>query len=262
MRRNIGLKRVIEIDIMKGVCIVFVVLSHMSWPMGMVKWLMSFELAVFMICSGMVYQEKRVANFIKKIVSAYLVWSMFISICWAVYTGNPIQFTNILLGGSAPDWIINGGAALWYLPCLCVVEVLYFSLKKWHNASMTVTICVLSGILAWYVSPYRESVLIPWSADIALWFLPLFAIGNMVGKYILCKFQKIGTIGLMIGSVLLGYVLYSISANMELINIFRASYRRNFYMHYIAGILGYLLCIFLSILIKRARIAPLFLWLS
>lgn len=177
-------KRIKELDIIKALCIIFMVIGHTSWEyMGI---LLLFHMAVFFMVSGYLFREenavsiKKIVDFIiKRIKRLYIPWVIAHSIyliCTNLFfrlgflTDDPaflkhslmrnyfgltepltiskffIEEIKILLMGGGTQF----GGSLWFLRALLLVEITYavivFLANKIHKAVLPMSVLILFAL--------------------------------------------------------------------------------------------------------------------
>lgn len=147
-------------------------------------------------------------------------------------------------GGVSPGYRIEVASALWFLPCLICIEILFVFAAKIAGESkrrigMISVLFAASGVL---LSIYRAKIPMVWNVDIALILFPFFAIGNMMGKDRLVSVKEIldlskrkGWICFVVSACI---VLFTAFINVEHINIYRAYYGRSILFYYFSGFAG------------------------
>ena len=190
-------KRYEYIDIAKGLGMFAIVWGHIcckGWSNCLVY---SFHIPLFFFLSGMMFDENKYPNFLpfiakraKRLLIPYVVYSVITWIIWALFSMlvhrpvesylNPLLQT-IVAKGSGGFLVHN--VALWFIPCLLAVEIIYYVLAKYKLGGV-----VLSFIIAWS-SMYLASIygddynhFWPWNLDSAFVALPFYAVGHQITK--------------------------------------------------------------------------------
>lgn len=212
-----GNKRIPWIDIAKGFSILFIVLGHAS--SGFLHYFcFSFNSIIFFILSGMAFcrikdkpdailcfDDRKSSEFIKKnvrkILQPYFIWG---GVSIALYylleglivshfrTGSNIHFalfSNImgLLYGNSDTGFFEYYKPLWFLPCLLVVEIIWFFLLKimyrttlkraWALYGIFMAIFVLFGIVESYC---QWNLILPFETESAVFMSFFFGIGLLL----------------------------------------------------------------------------------
>ena len=194
------------IDIAKGFGILMVVWAHIlitGWTHQMIY---AFHMPLFFLLSGLLFQKEKFGSFkafiirrAKRLLIPYVIYSVATWILWAVFRYlrhdevdsyyMPLLQTFIAQGSGA--YMVHN-SALWFIPCLFLVEIIYFFTCKtgwvWNLIlcfAGTIVSFILGGI---YGKDYW--FLLPLNADAALIALPFYYVGNLIG-------QKVGHVRLL-----------------------------------------------------------------
>lgn len=247
--------RIIEIDIAKGILILFVLLGHSpiyEWAGACIN---SFHMAAFFFLSGLTYNYKgNLGEFFRKktkgILLPYLEFSIvllifaFLKHIFHIGGGN----FDLLSGVESVLLPISGRQTttvygLWFLPCLYLIEML-ISTSEWMNSRcrflglflvlLAATICIVL-----YLATGTASILS---------ILPIGVFFLFCGKQFRCHLQmlvKYKYIVLFIGLLLYMITVY-INATYFTYNIDLSSMNLGFWPIYIVSCLSGI-CIILSV---------------
>lgn len=200
-------KRVDYLDMLKCLGMFIVVSGHIHPYYGWFSLLIhSFVIPLYFFLSGMTFKRSKYPTFgifIKhRAKSLLLPFAMFSVITWlfwalfnvATHTGAdvwPPLLQTVLAQGSGGFLVHN--VPLWFLPCLFVVEVLYYLIDQMHQKYKVLVCVLLSALGACMISWWRGwSVLLPWSAESALVAVLFYGAGNMLtGRFGLQGLQDI-----------------------------------------------------------------------
>ena len=128
--------RLAALDSLRGFGILLVVLGHTSWSAGLVSWIFSFHMPLFFIISGMLFHERQFLDSFKRKAIRLLVPYVFFGTVtlayWALIERRlrgdegsvPNALANIVLARAGSNNYPQN-AALWFLPCLFVTEMLF-----------------------------------------------------------------------------------------------------------------------------------------
>ncbi len=161
-------------------------------------------------------------------------------------------------GGVSPDYRLKAASALWFLPCLICIEIIFaFAIKITRESKKYLgIISILLAALGVFLSIFRSKIPMVWNIDIALILFPFFTIGNMIGKdrLILVKetldlSKRKGRICFVVATCI---VLFTAFINVEHINIYRAYYGRSILLYYFTGIAGSVCLFCLCGIIKKS----------
>ena len=174
------------VDILKGIAILLIIYGHIipgAIPM-FTDYALTFHIPLFFFVSGLLFNNEKYANsfgkfFTKRfkgLVMPFFYLSVIVAALYFIFTKDYSKFITSLL---SDGW---GGYALWFIPVLICVELLYFPIA---NAKKSIRIiCIfLSAILSFFSAKYFGYV----SHNILLTFCGIFfyGIGNTLRKEIL-----------------------------------------------------------------------------
>ena len=192
-----GRNRVDYIDIAKGLGMLAIVWGHILLFKYSCRVVYGFHIPIFFILSGMCFNHKKystvgefISRRVKTLLVPYVVFSLvtwFIYILGVLFTHNDTMkncwyylLQTVLAQGS--DGYLGHNVALWFVPCLFVVEVLYFLIAKLSDGIIFI-ICLLCLIVGVMLSRrFYNFTVLPWSIDSALVAIPFYALGNLTIK--------------------------------------------------------------------------------
>lgn len=188
------------LDIAKGFGILFVVWAHIMLTGVTHQMIYAFHMPLFFLLSGMLFQRGKYDSFpqflkkrAKRLLVPYVAWSVVTWCVWFVFRyvrHDPVDsywmplLQTVIAQGSG-EFIVHN-SALWFVPCLFLVEIMYFGISR-LSTSVRLLICFgcagLSFLLgALYGKDYWP--LLPWNMDAALIALPFYGVGNvLISKY-------------------------------------------------------------------------------
>ncbi len=138
------MKRFDYIDIAKGIGILMVVWAHIMLTGWTHEFIYAFHMPLFFLLSGMLFQRGKynsIGAFIvhraKRLFIPYVFYSVLTWILWAAFRYArhddvesyvmPLMQTFIAQGSGA--YIVHN-SALWFIPCLFLVEILYYYISE------------------------------------------------------------------------------------------------------------------------------------
>lgn len=193
-------ERLLWIDNLKAVGILLVVFAHNKIDPNITRYIYAFHMPLFFFISGVLYSGAKYSyqEFIKRKVltriKPYFVLSFVTYLFWicvvlplsvrgqAYQVDKMSAFTGIFYGIGEGVWRNQMATALWFLPCLFCVEVIYDGLKRlarnnivgiWSAVIFLVMIGALLGHFR--ILPWR----LPWSFDMALTAVFFYAAGHL-----------------------------------------------------------------------------------
>ena len=191
MNTNVNASSRIEwIDAAKGIGIIFVVLGHI-WLIGPgQKYINSFHMPLFFFLSGYIFRVGNYRNLrqfvcskVNRILIPYAWFSIFTYIYWVMFeravSGNTVSpvtaFVNIFVC-QGTDRHLPHNPALWFLPCLFIVEVMFFCIARNIKREFVPIILLISSIASNYITRWFPGNVF-WSANVALTGLVFYGIG-------------------------------------------------------------------------------------
>ena len=185
------------LDIAKGLGILAVVWAHIMLVGWSHKIIYAFHMPFFFFVSGMLFKREKYTSFgdflkkrAKRLLVPYFIYAIGSYVLWAglkYVTHEPFEvilkpLPQILIAQGS-GYFIPFNSALWFIPCLFLVEIMYFfkTSKDWLNVLLTLFCAAISFILgAIYGDKYW--LLLPYNFDAALIALPFYCLGNLLGK--------------------------------------------------------------------------------
>ena len=190
------------VDIAKTIGIFLVVFAHLTIPEMWYKLINSFHMPLFFFISGYLFNQSRYTfkSLLKKKFSVLIVPYFFFAILsflfWYFIESNfksdektTSTTFNYLIGipYATPDKdYLDYNLPIWFLPCLFVLEVIYFSIVKWVLKWWQLVITIFLFIIGLFINN-SLSFRLPWGLDVALCSLIFFQIGNFTRGF---KFSK------------------------------------------------------------------------
>ena len=190
-------KRVDYLDMLKCLGMFIVVSGHIHPYFGWFSLSVHcFVIPLYFFLSGMTFKRNKfpslwefVKHRAKTLLLPYLMFSLVTWVFWAVF--NVVSHSQANLWSPLLQTFIAQGSGgflvhnvpLWFLPCLFVIEVLYYMIDKfpgWVN----ITICILLSVIgACMISWWRGLfILLPWSMESALVSILFYSAGNWLVK--------------------------------------------------------------------------------
>ena len=164
-------------------------------------------------------------------------------------------FIQMFIAQSSGDVI---SAPLWFIPCLFVVEVLYYFISKF-KIYLIIPICIALVVGGWVLETYFTNITayLPWSIDSALFSIGFYAIGNLTSNYLKIIIKKVQenkyrvlislTVALACFAIIIPFVFLNgkVSLGSKMLN--------NGFLFYLTGIIGSIGIIALSNAITNCK---------
>ncbi|TDL51871.1 hypothetical protein E2R60_19895 [Paenibacillus dendritiformis] len=192
-------KRIDYLDTAKGIGILLVVFGHaLTVEDSAIKvYLYSFHLPLFFFISGFLYRPEKFKNYFsflgtkaRALIMPYITFSVmshFMILIMHHKSGQHsslvfLQIKNVVYGDGQHLAQLNN-VALWFLPCLFIVEnIFYWVVKFSKNHSTTIVTILLMTIIGFvYSKNYNHNL--PWSLNVALIALGFYGVGYIGSKY-------------------------------------------------------------------------------
>jgi len=202
-------KRVLWIDNLRGIGISFIVLGHAIQGGGssLEKYVYSMHLPLFFFLSGLLQNDETLnrplpryaRNLFRSLLVPYLTFGLLTYVLWigkqlflsphsSVAVGMLFApLAGMLYGVHGEQGYLAHNGALWFLPCLFMMHLFFFVLRKkiagWMSLLGWTLLCSSSGVLLASNTPHR----MPWGIDLAMICLPFFMMGYLLRTPLLKK---------------------------------------------------------------------------
>jgi len=191
--------RVVWLDNLRAIGIFLVVWAHhdSEIPPYLLKYIYSFHMPLFFLASGYVFTPQRyqspkdfVRRKLRSLVLPYVAFSFVTYGFWLAKSllrdWSSLSVHEVLKTLSSIGIASNGlifmshNAALWFLPCLFVVELEFFLLhrmleRKRSGALVSILSLASCSVIGW--SLRRAGISLPWGVDVSLTVLFFYAAG-------------------------------------------------------------------------------------
>jgi len=191
-------QRVDYIDIAKGLGMLAIIWGHLTnsgWHYNLVY---SFHIPLFFFLSGLVFNPQKHTDFkayvkgrVKRLFIPYVLYSIITWSLWVAFLHFTHKATETDIYSPLLQTIIAQGSggflvhnvALWFIPCLFCVEIMYFFIGKLGKAWAFIVSCAIAGLSIFCESIWGASYsqTLPWNLDSAFMALPFYSVGNMIG---------------------------------------------------------------------------------
>lgn len=181
--------RIGYIDLIKGVSIICVVWVHSHIPpFWLTPFLVNF---IFFFISGIFFNreennfKKLIVNNINRIIIPFFFFYLAsypfrIAVhLWdhrTLCTFDWFCIFDVFLWKANPDYLFIN-VPLWFLPCLFFINIFYFMMRKFPDK-----IIIIISILTIAFKSFFYSIPSPFMINVAIYWLGIFALGNIFGK--------------------------------------------------------------------------------
>ncbi len=213
-----SLKRIIEIDIVKGILIILVIIGHL--PTSLREYIYQFHMPAFFIVSGFFLPSPAKLNLqhlkrqLQGLLRPYLVYLVIIGIPFLFFMKQPFNLPNLaklVIGGRA---LYDATSPFWFITALGGGYILHYIIEtKIHNSTLKLLI-----ISIFYLLSLLESLLFtqfhvlfytPLAIDVSLMVVCYLFIGKFLGKKLIKLNENNRLIRLLfiVSTVLIGLFL-------------------------------------------------------
>jgi len=150
------------------------------------QYIYSFHVPLFFFVSGYLFDRGKydfrqlLRKKFRTLIVPYLFFAALSFLFWFAIVRNlsisgrslavdPVKpLFGMLYGIGVGDWRVPMNVALWFLPCLFVVETTFYFIRSWHFLPVFAALAYLVTFL-----PFR----LPWSSDVALAAIVFYGLG-------------------------------------------------------------------------------------
>lgn len=194
------MKRFDYLDIAKGIGIILVVWAHIMLVGSSHQIIYAFHMPLFFFISGMLFKKDKYDSFYlflkqraERLFVPYVLYSI---VSWSFWAGfQYIRHAHVdsyfypllqtLIAQGSGEFMVHN-SALWFVPCLFAVEMLYYLLSR-TNEWLTLTSCFVIAGIGWLLTIYYDAdylFLLPWNLDAAFFALPFYGVANAIKRHV------------------------------------------------------------------------------
>lgn len=188
------------IDITKGIGILLVVWAHILITGWSHELIYAFHMPLFFFVSGMLFRPLRYDSFkqfmvvrAKRLLVPYAIYSVATWCVWAGFRyirGDSVDsyfmplLQTFIAQGSGEFMVHN--SALWFIPCLFAVEIIYYFISKAGEVFSIVASVAIAGINYLLAREFGDSYMfsLPWNLDAAFYALPFYTVANVIHRHL------------------------------------------------------------------------------
>lgn len=279
--------RIAEIDIAKGLGMIFVVYAHIVLAEPALTVIYSFQMPLFFILSGMVMNVSKYSSVVelfknkfKKMMLPYyffcILGVIFVAISkpFICYLNNNSwnnvgkfflqSIYSIVWAPYSLKYFTDFNTPMWFVPCLLLVELMYYIISRAFEKNgreyIKYIVILLISILGWIMEakilPIDFSVL-PWNFSSACFCLGFFALGDLLGKNILARMSCDKTIKSTIKYIIIFAISSCAMVFTGLLNgkiSIGSRILNNGLLLYASGILGTISIVCLARLLNKSKL--------
>ena len=188
---NNKFNRDISIDILRGIAILFVIFGHISRDVYLQSYIWGFHMPIFFFISGVLFESSRykdtyafVKSKFKSLVLPYIFFYFLTLVYWILIErhtrGHNLticsQFVGLFYGTYSLDYMYFNGA-LWFLPCLFSMEIIYWFVEKLrYRWLIFITVLAFNVIGVLLVDVIGGAI---WGLNAAMIAICFYAIGHL-----------------------------------------------------------------------------------
>ena len=254
--------RLTQLDILRGIAIFFVVFGHIIHIPELRNYIWGFHIPIFFFISGFLFNPVKYSNFIdffkSKVKNLAIPYFFFylITLCYYIliesHVRGGISSIKLLIGmfyGSYYNNFMYFNGALWFLPCLFSMEILGYLLKFINKQSFKIIFPILIYCIG-IILIQNKIIWLPWGLNAAFCGLVYYCCGfYFKDAFKALKTKTIFIISLIIICIVLQVGLFPFPhADLASCKI------ENYYLYIPISMIGIILYLCLSYLIKKNRI--------
>jgi len=182
-----------ELDVAKGIAIIYMVLVHMHFSQKVLNhYVGAFDIEMFFFISGMLYKPKPIGENIKGKARGLLTpYAFFGTLYWVIYNIRkylPGHSTKAMLPSLKrllffPTTSLPMENALWFLPVMFIVTVVYCCLDHWiRNETVLSCVALAVGAVGFALPSFIDYRLL-WGLDAAMHSLLFYHLGRVTSQY-------------------------------------------------------------------------------
>lgn len=185
--------RIQWIDTSRGIAIFLVVLGHVLRNDISYIYIYSFHMPLFFFLSGLVLDRNKYTfksffrNRFNTLVLPYAFFYLLTYVYWLLIENHFRSFDmawykpllGLVYGGQYRNLMDHNGI-LWFLPCLFVVEMLFFAISTLKKIKLQVVVVVVMLFVGSQIK-----IVLPWCLNIAMCALLFFYLGNIFRQRIM-----------------------------------------------------------------------------
>lgn len=180
------------LDILRGIAILFVILGHITRIPELQTYIWGFHLPLFFVISGYLFDRNKYRNnkqfIVKKIKNLLIPYAFFYIVTFLYWVfiernirGSEYSITSQLIGliyGKYSLDYMGFNGALWFIPCLFSIEIIYWFISK--IKSWSIIILLVLGLNIFAMSTYKWIGGLPFGICPAMIAVCFYSFGNLI----------------------------------------------------------------------------------
>lgn len=259
-------KRIGWIDAAKGLAMLLVVYGHNPLPESMLKVVYLLNVPIFFLMSGYTFKADKYTSFfqlVKKLAARILVPYVIMNVlAFPVYyitRGMAIDAAAVkdfivgMLRGTGAGNGLKCNIPLWFLPCIFVVQCMWYLICRRAKKAKLICVATLS-LIGFFIYPVLK-VRLPWGIDVAFTGTVFFAAGSFIraerAQEVISKIPSaIGFLVMLLLSIWLNKLNYGAVPNVDV----NAMVFGNYLLFYLSALCGCLAIIYLAKLLEKSKV--------
>ena len=187
--------RLIFIDLAKGLTMLTILWGHVMLTGHSNSIVYAFHIPVYFFLAGMVYRGEKYPGAMdlvrRRFTTLLIPYGFYSVVTWAFWLldcmskGISLEgcfrpLLQTLLAQGSGGYLVHN-PALWFVPCLFLVELMYYYISKlpdWKN----VAVCLLLAGLGWTMMQFELLKRLPWSLETACAAVIFYSLGNLFAQ--------------------------------------------------------------------------------
>ena len=171
-------ERVAWVDVAKGIAMFLVVLGYNPLSDSWMRIIYSLNVPIFFLMSGFTFhagQYDNLGQLVKRLAKSLLIPYVFLNLlAYPVFCYTQGRMPDLesakqlffgMLYGVGDAGSLRFNIPLWFLPCTCMIECLYYLLDKYSKKTKPIWVLV-SAVLGYFSFPLFN-IRLPWGLDAA-----------------------------------------------------------------------------------------------
>lgn len=179
------------VDILRGCAIFFVVFGHVTHNVELRTYIWGFHIPIFFFLSGLLFKKEKflcfrnfLASRFKSLLVPYAIFYLLTYIYWLLIERHvrgadvmPLsQLLGLVYGTYDLEFMMFNGA-LWFIPCLFSMELLFWLLCKCKRKWCMLFLSLISYVIGLYMSAVTRWL--PWGICAALIGIVYYCLGYL-----------------------------------------------------------------------------------
>lgn len=211
------------IDILRGIAIFLVVFGHVTHLPEVRTYIWGFHIPIFFFISGLLFRKEKFAKFtdflksrFKNIVLPYAIFYLATLVYWILIErhsrGADVSIGSQLIGlvyGTYDMRYMMFNGALWFIPCLFSMEMLYWFVSKCSKRIYLIGVLICFYIIGLVLKD--NAPWLPWGLCAAFIGIVFYGIGDMCKPIVLTNKIRFGG-----GKLPLKYLIFTLILAIQL----------------------------------------------